>query len=58
MNSVDISSESIKGYDLVVVSTDHSDFDYKMIAENANLIVDTRNAFEKNNIVNDRIFKA
>jgi len=58
LNSVDISSESIKEYDLVVVSTDHSDFDYRIIAENAKLIIDTRNVFEKNNIVNERIFKA
>ncbi|MGB5847923.1 MAG: hypothetical protein WBH40_05505 [Ignavibacteriaceae bacterium] len=47
MNSVDISSESIKEYDLVVLGTDHFDFDYRMIAENIKLIIDTRNAFDK-----------
>ncbi|MFB3055733.1 MAG: nucleotide sugar dehydrogenase [Ignavibacteriaceae bacterium] len=58
LNSVDISCESLKEYDLVVVSTDHSDFDYRLIAENAKLIIDTRNAFEKNKISNDKIYKA
>jgi len=58
LNSVDISSENIKGYDLVVVSTDHSDFDYRMIAENAQLIIDTRNAFQSRSINSGNIFKA
>lgn len=58
LKSVDISSESIKEYDLVIVSTDHSDFDYKMIAENANLIIDTRNAFQSRSINSGNIFKA
>jgi len=58
LNSVDISSESIKEYDLVVVSTDHSDFDYRLIAESAKLIIDTRNVFEKNKILSDKIYKA
>ena len=48
--SVDLSPESIKDYNLVVLSTDHSDFDYKMIVHNAKAILDTRNAFEKNNL--------
>ncbi len=58
LNSVDISSESIKEYDLVVVSTDHSDFDYRMIAENAKLIIDTRNAFQSRSINSGNIYKA
>ncbi|MCH7774230.1 MAG: nucleotide sugar dehydrogenase, partial [Bacteroidetes bacterium] len=58
MESVDLTMESIKNYDLVVLSTDHTDFDYKMIAENAKLIIDTRNAFEKNKISSDKIYKA
>jgi len=58
LKSVNLTEENIREYDLVVLSTNHSDFDYKFIAENAKLIIDTRNAFEKNNIVNDRIFKA
>jgi UDP-N-acetyl-D-glucosamine dehydrogenase len=56
--SVDLSPESIKSYNLVVLSTDHTDFDYKMIVHNARAILDTRNAFEKNNLKSPTIFKA
>ena len=46
MKSVKLTSEKLKSYDLVVLSTDHSIFDYKFIAKNSKLIVDSRNAFE------------
>jgi UDP-N-acetyl-D-glucosamine dehydrogenase len=58
MKSVNLTKEKIKSYDLVVLSTDHSMFDYKFIAENSELIVDTRNAFETRGIKSKRIFKA
>ena len=56
--SVELTSENIKGYDLIVLSTDHDNFDYKLIAGNAQLIVDTRNAFERNGIKGENVFKA
>jgi UDP-N-acetyl-D-glucosamine dehydrogenase len=34
----------LAGYDVVLISTDHSDYDYNWIVEKANLVVDTRNA--------------
>jgi UDP-N-acetyl-D-glucosamine dehydrogenase len=54
MNSVQASSENIKTYDCIVVGTDHADFDYKMIRENAKLIVDTRGIYrgKYKNVVN------
>ena len=58
MESLDITIDNIKNHDLIVLSTDHTDFDYKMIAENAQLVIDTRNAFKKNNIYSEKIFKA
>jgi len=58
MESVDLTAESIKNYDLVVLSTDHTDFDYKMISSNAKAILDTRNAFERNGIKSSSIYKA
>ncbi|MCZ6702548.1 MAG: nucleotide sugar dehydrogenase [Ignavibacteria bacterium] len=58
MESVDLTTESIKNYDLVVLSTDHTDFDYKMIGSNAKVILDTRNAFERNGIKSSSIYKA
>lgn len=36
----------IKNYDCVVLAADHSYYDYKKIADEASLIVDTRNAFK------------
>jgi len=58
MESVELTAETVSKYDLIVLSTDHSNFDYKMIAENAKLIIDTRNAFEKNKISSNKIYKA
>ncbi|MCZ6484513.1 MAG: nucleotide sugar dehydrogenase [Acidobacteria bacterium] len=45
--SVSLSPAKIKGYDLVVMVTDHSSFDYKMIQESAQLVFDTRNVFRE-----------
>ncbi len=45
MESVPLTKENIAKYDVILLSTDHDNFDYQFIFENANLIVDTRNAF-------------
>src|SRR4030065_1483635 len=58
MKSVKLSSEKLKSYDLLVLSTDHSIFDYKFIAENSKLIVDSRNAFETRGIKSKNILEA
>ena len=58
MSSVEITKESLSKYDIILLSTDHTSFDYKFIAENGKLIVDTRNSFEKNGIKKNNIFKA
>jgi UDP-N-acetyl-D-glucosamine dehydrogenase len=58
MKSVKLSKENIKSYDLLVLSTDHSMFDYKFIVQNSKLIVDCRNAFESRGIKSKNIFKA
>ena len=58
MKSVKLSKEKIKSYDLIVLSTDHSAFDYKFISQNAKLIMDSRNAFESKGIKAKNIFKA
>lgn len=47
INSVEISPEIINQYDCVILATDHTCFDYNMIAKNARLIVDTRNGFKE-----------
>ncbi|MEO8209501.1 MAG: nucleotide sugar dehydrogenase [bacterium] len=45
--SVALTKKNISKYDLVLLSTDHSYYDYKLIFDNAKIIVDSRNAFKK-----------
>lgn len=58
MSSVELTEENLKSYDVVVLSTDHSNYDYKFIAENANIIIDTRNAFRKNGVYSEKVYKS
>jgi UDP-N-acetyl-D-glucosamine dehydrogenase len=44
MRSIHLTPESLKGYDCVLVATHHQAYDWQMVADNAKLIVDTRNA--------------
>jgi len=57
LKSVKLTKKKIMSYDLVVLSTDHSIFNYKFIASNAKLILDSRNAFETRGIKLRKIFK-
>lgn len=43
--SVELTPENIAAYDAVILLTDHSDFDYGMIRENAAILVDTRGKY-------------
>ena len=58
MESIPLTEENLQNYDVLLLSTDHTNYDYKFIAGNAKLIVDTRNAFARNGIVNEKIVKA
>ena len=44
MTSKNLSKKMLAGYDVVLISTDHSDYDYDWIVQNSKLVVDTRNA--------------
>jgi len=44
MKSKKLSAKMLAGYDVVLISTDHSDYDYDWVVKNAKLVVDTRNA--------------
>ncbi len=46
LKSIGYSPEILKNYDLVLILTDHSGFDYEEIARNSNFVVDTRNAIK------------
>jgi UDP-N-acetyl-D-glucosamine dehydrogenase len=44
MTSKKLSEQMLSSYDVVLISTDHSDYNYKWIVKNAKLVVDARNA--------------
>jgi len=44
MASRELSAAMLKRYDAVLISTDHSNYDYQFIVDNARLVIDTRNA--------------
>ena len=57
--SVALTAASLASYDLVLVSTAHSAFDWNMIAKNAKLILDTRDAMRAHHAeLGDRLMLA
>lgn len=42
LSSVDLTPSTIQSYDCIVIATDHSAFDYELITDWADMIVDTR----------------
>ena len=48
MSSVDLSAEKLAEYNLVILTTDHDAFDYEMIADKSQLLVDTRGRYQNN----------
>ena len=44
LRSIELDEGTLAAFDAVIVATDHAAFDWEMIAENARLVVDTRNA--------------
>jgi len=46
--SVELTEQNLKKYDVVIIITDHSVYDPDFIAENSNLVIDTRNLIKKN----------
>lgn len=58
MESVELTDKLLASVDMVLLLTDHSTYDYGFIQRHANCIVDTRNAFLRNNIADSKIHKA
>jgi UDP-N-acetyl-D-glucosamine dehydrogenase len=58
MAYIPLTAENVKTYGLVLISTDHDNIDYQLIVDNAELIVDTRNVFERKGIKSEKVFKA
>lgn len=47
LKSVELTPENLASYDCVVLLTDHSDFDYGLIVDHAQLVVDTRGRYRE-----------
>jgi UDP-N-acetyl-D-glucosamine dehydrogenase len=58
MHSVELTAESLAGYDCVLVATHHSDFDWGFIAEHSSLVVDTRNVLSPEHSKRARVVRA
>lgn len=55
LSSIEPTPEKIAEYDVLVLATNHSKFDYKLFKEHAQLIIDTRGIYSENN---ENIIKA
>jgi UDP-N-acetyl-D-glucosamine dehydrogenase len=55
LSSVDLTAQSLAGFDAVVLTTDHKAFDYDLILEHAAVILDTRGKFDRNH---EKVFPA
>jgi UDP-N-acetyl-D-glucosamine dehydrogenase len=56
--SVPLTAGQLATYDAVLIATDHDAVDYGLIAASANLIVDTRNAFQRRGLSSSKVIKA
>lgn len=56
--SVEWNEETIRSFDVVVISTNHDEVDYEELSEWNNLIVDTRNTMKHISSNNGRVWKA
>jgi UDP-N-acetyl-D-glucosamine dehydrogenase len=54
--SIELNEKTISDADLVIITTDHSDYDYDFVVKHAKVVLDTRNAAKA--VVNrDKIHK-
>jgi len=58
MKSVEFSKEKLNECDLVILSTNHDDYNYDFTYKHSKLIIDTRNAFKLKGIINGKLHKA
>lgn len=56
--SVDVSAETLAGFDAVLIATDHDDVDYHQLVADSSLVVDTRNACARAGVVAAHVHKA
>ncbi len=58
LKSVELTPENLSKFDIVIVVTNHSSYDYEHIRKHAKLILDTRNAFKIKGLREGNIIKA
>jgi UDP-N-acetyl-D-glucosamine dehydrogenase len=58
MKSLELNAKMLADYDCVLIVTDHENVDYAAIGKHAKLIVDSRNAMAKVDVVNAKVVKA
>jgi UDP-N-acetyl-D-glucosamine dehydrogenase len=46
INTYELTSDLLEEADLVIITTDHSDFDYQLVGQKSQLLFDTRNAMK------------
>lgn len=52
LKSVSLNEDTIRSFDCIILATDHDGFDYELLINHANLIIDTRGQFQaKDNII-------
>jgi UDP-N-acetyl-D-glucosamine dehydrogenase len=56
--SIKWEESTLRGYDAVLITTDHDDVDYIALAKAAALIIDTRNACGRAGVCSDNVVKA
>jgi len=56
--SLPLTAEAVSGVDAVLISTDHDNVDYALIAKHARLVVDTRNAMARRGLTAKILVKA
>ena len=54
-DTIELDMSKLGEYDCVVITTNHSDYDFAAVVENSRLVVDTRNATK--NIDNDKVIR-
>jgi UDP-N-acetyl-D-glucosamine dehydrogenase len=58
LKSTALDARHIADFDAVLIATDHDAIDYRLLAEHAQLIIDTRNAMQRRGIVSTKIIKS
>ncbi len=56
--SVELNVETLYSYDAVVISTDHDDIDWSLVAANSRLVIDTRNVCARFGVSGPNVVKA